>query len=144
MVSQQNQPFCPMRPQMMFDIVQEHFRDLRHVKRGRTYVSGFDALYRVPELRKWFRNEINLSTALDPKRYLRMFRSISKTFGTLNEEELVFRALMHYIGVPKLRKWFHNEINHSTPLDLKRWLRMFRSISKAYGTSNEEELVFRG
>ena len=33
---------------------------------------------------------------------------------------------MHYFGVPKLRKWFRNEINHSTPI---RSQIMFESVS---------------
>ena len=38
MVSERNQPFHPIRPQTMFEIVSEHFANLRHVKRGKTIV----------------------------------------------------------------------------------------------------------
>ena len=45
-VSERNQPFYPIRPQMMFESVSEHFANLRHVKWGKTYVSGLNALFR--------------------------------------------------------------------------------------------------
>ena len=98
---------------------------------------------KVPNLRKWFRNENNHSTPLHHKLCLSVFRSISQTFGTSNEAKLVFRAWMHYFGVPKLRKWFQNKINNSTPLDPKWCLWVFRSFSQTFGLLNEAKLVFR-
>ena len=95
----------------------------------------------VPKLRKWFRNEINHSTPLDPKRGFGVFRTISQIFGTLNEAKLVFRAWMHYFKVPKLWKWFCNEKNYPNPT--KRCLRVFWSVSQTFGTLNEVKLVFR-
>ena len=90
MVSQWNQPFYPNRPQTMFQSVSKHFANLRLVKSGKTCVFGLNELFRVPKLRKCFRNEINLSTPLEPKRCLRFFRSILQTFGSSNEAKLVF------------------------------------------------------
>ena len=94
-------------------------------------------------LQKWFRNEINHCTPLDPKWYFGVFRSFSKNFSTSNEAKLVFRAWMHYFRVPKLRKWFRNKINHSTPHDPKWCLREFQSISQTFGTSNDAKDVCR-
>ena len=83
----------------------------------------------VPKLRKWFRNEINHSAPLDASRRFRVFRSISQTFSTSKEAKLVIRAWMHYFRVPKLRKWFCNEINQSTTLDPQM---MFKSVSEHF------------
>jgi hypothetical protein len=69
-------PFYSIRPKMMFGSVSEHFANLRHVKRCKTCVSGLNALFRGTEVRSIH------STTLDPKRCLRLFRSISLTFGT--------------------------------------------------------------
>ena len=85
--------------------------------------------FRIPKLQKCFRNEINHSTPLEPKWCLRVFRSILQTFDTSNEAKLVFQAWMHYFKVTKLRKWFHNEVNHSTPLDPQI---MFESVSEHF------------
>ena len=98
--------------------------------------------FEVPKLQKWFRNKINHSTPLDTKRCLRVFRSISQTFNTLNEAKLVFQTWMHYFRVSKLGKWFRNEIIHSNPLDPTWCLRVFRSTSQTFDTSNEAKLVF--
>ena len=52
MVSQQNQPLYPIRPQMVFESVSEHFANLWNVKRGKTYVSGLNALISGTEVAK--------------------------------------------------------------------------------------------
>ena len=142
MVSQRNQPFHPIRPQTIFNNVQEHFEDLRHVKQGRTCVSSLDAIYRVSELRKWILNRINHSIPLGPTRCLRVFRSILKTFGTSNEEELVLPSTMHYIGVPKLRTWFRNKINRSTALDPKRYLQCLGAFRRPSARQTRKYLFF--
>ena len=113
MVSQRNQPFYPTRPQMMFESVSEHFANLQHVKRGKTCISSLNALFRVSKLQKYFHNEIYNSTPLHPNDVW-VFWSISQTLHMSNKAKLVFWAWMHYFRVPKLRKWFCNEINHST------------------------------
>ena len=140
MVSQQNKPFYPTWPQMTFETVSEHFANLRHVKRGKCCVSGLNALFRGTGVAKMVRNKINQSTPLDPKWCLRVFQSISQTFGTSNEEKLVFWSKTHYFGVPKLRKWFRNEIIHSIALDPKRSLRVFRSISQTSAHQTRQKL----
>jgi hypothetical protein len=50
---------------------------------------------------------------------------------------------MHYLRVPKLRIWFHNQSIHSTPLDQNWWLEVFFSISETLGNSKDAKLVFR-
>ena len=67
MVSQQTHPFYSIGLKMMFGSVLEHFRNLRHVKRCKTSVSGLNALFRDTKLRKWFRNKSIHSTPLDQK-----------------------------------------------------------------------------
>ena len=98
--------------------------------------------FEVPKLQKWFHNEINHSTLLDTKWCLRVFRSISQTFNTLNEAKLLFQTWMHCFWVSKLGKWFRYEIIHSNPLDSRGCLRVFRSISQTFDWSNEAKLVF--
>jgi hypothetical protein len=51
--------------------------------------------------------------------------------------KLVFRAWTPYFGVPKLSSI------HSSPLDPKWCLRMFRMISLTFGTEKDAKLVFR-
>src|ERR671922_180475 len=106
-----------IRSQTMFESVQEHLEDLRHVKRGRTCVSSMNALFQGTEVVKMVS-----PTPLDPKRCLRVFWSIWKTFGTLNKEELVFHALMHYIRVPNLQHRFCKKVIHSTTISHKIFL----------------------
>jgi hypothetical protein len=48
--------------------------------------------------------------------------------------QLVFRAWMHYVGEPKLRKWFRTKCINSTPLDPRWCLVVFWSISEQFGT----------
>ena len=143
MVSQWNQPFYPTRPQMMFESVSEHFANFSTSNEARVVFWAWMIYFEVPKLRKWFHNEIKHSTPLEPKRCLMVFRSFSKNFGTWNEAKLVFRTWMHYFRVPKLRKWFRNKINHSTALDPKRCLRVFRSITQTFDMSNETKVMFR-
>ena len=52
MFLERNQPFHIIRPQTMFECVSEHFANLPHVKRGKTCVTGLNAKFRVPKLRK--------------------------------------------------------------------------------------------
>ena len=63
MVSQRKHPFYCIRPKTMFGIVSEHFAELQHVKRSKICVSGLNALFKVPNLRKWFRNKNFNSTS---------------------------------------------------------------------------------
>jgi hypothetical protein len=61
-----------------------------------------------------------------------MFGSVSEHFANprhVKDEELMFRAWMHYFGVPKLWSIY------SSPLDPKWCLGVFRSISLTLGTS---------
>ena len=142
MVSQQNQPFYPIRPQTMFESVLEHFANFCTSNEAKLVFRACLHYFMVQKLRKWFRNEINHSTPLDPKRCLSVFVSISQTFSTSNEAELVFGPECTNSGVPKLRKWFRDEIDHSTPSDPKWCLRVFWRISQTFCTSNEAKLRF--
>jgi hypothetical protein len=47
--------------------VSEHFANLQHNKRCNTCVSGLNALFGVPKLQIWFRNQSIHSTPLDPR-----------------------------------------------------------------------------
>ena len=167
MVSQQNQPFCPLRAQTMFESVQEHFEDLRHVKRGRTYVSGLNALYWRTKFAKMVsqRNQPfhrirpqtifeNVQEHFEDLRHVERGRTCFSSLNALywgtevakmvsqrnqplhpirsqtmveNVQEY-FEGLRHVkrgrtcvsrlnalYRVPELRKWFLNKINHSVP-----------------------------
>ena len=115
-------PFYFIGPKMMFWSVSEHFANLRNVKRSKTCVSGLNALFRGTEVVK------HPFYSIGPKM---MFRSVSEHFANLRhvkDAKLVFRVWMHYFWVLKL--W----IIHSTPLDPKCCLGVFRSISLTFGT----------
>ena len=55
----------------------------------------------------------------------------------------MFRARMHYVGVPNSRKKFRYEGTQSTPLDPKWRLGVFGSISQTFSTKNYAKFVFR-
>jgi hypothetical protein len=70
----------------MFGSVSEHFANLRHIKRCKTYVSGLNALFRGTEVVK------HPFYSLGPKM---MFGSVSEHFANLRhvkDAKLVFRA----------------------------------------------------
>ena len=52
MISRRNRRFYTIRPKMLFGSVSEHSADLQHVKRGKTYVSSLNALFRGTEVAK--------------------------------------------------------------------------------------------
>jgi acid stress-induced BolA-like protein IbaG/YrbA len=90
---------------MMSRSVSEHFANLQHVKRCKTYVFGLNALFCSTEVVK------HPFYSIGPKM---MFGTVSEHFANLRYVKrckLVFRARMHYFGVPKLYSI------HSTPLD---------------------------
>ena len=80
MVSQRNQPFYPTRTQMMFESVSELFPNLRHVKWGKTCVSGLNALFRGTEVVKMVSQRNKLSY---PNRPQTMFESVLEHFPNL-------------------------------------------------------------
>jgi hypothetical protein len=110
-------PFYSIGTKMMFGSVSEHFANLRHVKRCKTYVRTQMHYFRAPKL--WSIH----SSLWDPTWCLGVFWSILLTFDTKKDEKLVFRAWMHYFGVPNLRR------NHSTPWETKM---MFGSVSEHF------------
>jgi hypothetical protein len=68
-----------------------------------------------------------------------MFESVSEHFANPRhnkDEKLMFRAWMHYLGVPKL--WSI----HSSPLDPKWCLGVFRSISLTLGMTKMKNSCF--
>jgi hypothetical protein len=70
----------------MFGSVSEHFANLRHIKRCKTYVSGLNALFRGTEVVK------HPFYSLGPKM---MFGGVSEHFANLRhvkDAKLVFRA----------------------------------------------------
>jgi hypothetical protein len=70
----------------MFGSVTEHFANLRHIKRCKTYVSGLNVLFRGTEVVK------HPFYSIGPKM---MFGSVSEHFANLRhvkDAKLVFRA----------------------------------------------------
>ena len=90
---------------------------------------------------KKFRYELTQFTSLDPKWCLRVFRSISQTFGIKNDEKLIFRAWMQYFGVSNLRKSFVRNASNLLTLDPKWCLEVFRSISQIFTMKNDGNFV---
>ena len=86
---------------------------------------------------KKFRYEHTQFTSLDPKWCLRVFRSISQTFGMKNYAKLVFPARMLYFGVPNFRKkvslWTH-------PIYFIRPKMMLESVSDHFTNFRHEKL----
>ena len=80
MVSQQNQPFYPIKPQTMFESVWEHFVNIQHVKRGKTCVPRLDALFRGTELAKMVSQRNQPFYPIKPQM---MFESVSEHFVNL-------------------------------------------------------------
>ena len=75
-----------------------------------------------------------------------MFESVSMHFAKLHNEKwwkLMFRAWMHHLEVPNLRKKFHCELIQSIPLDRKWCLGVFPSTSRTFNMKNDARLVFR-
>ena len=92
MVSQRYQPFYPIRPQMMFDNVSEHFANLQHVKRGKTCISSLNALFRGTKLANMVSQR---NQAFYPTRPQTMFVSVLEHFAnfcTSNEAKVVLWA----------------------------------------------------
>jgi hypothetical protein len=106
-------PFYSIRPKMMFGSVSEYFANLRHAKRCKTCVSGLNALFRVTEVAK------HLFYSIGPKMLFGSGLDNFSNHRTQKDEKLVFRAWIHYFGVPKLRS-----IN-CTPLNPKWCLEVF-------------------
>ena len=84
MVSQWNQQFYPIKPQMMFESVSKHFVNIQHVKRGKTSVPGLDALFRGTELAKMVSQQ---NQPFYPVRYQTIFESVSKQFANFQHVE---------------------------------------------------------
>ena len=80
MVSERNQPFHPIRAQTMFESVSEHFVNLQHVKRGKTCVSGLNALFRGTEVVKMVSERNQPFHTIRPQT---MFESVSEHFANL-------------------------------------------------------------
>jgi acid stress-induced BolA-like protein IbaG/YrbA len=96
--------FYSIVTKIMFGSFSEHLANLRHVKRCKTCVSGLNALFRGTEVVK------HSFYSIGPEI---MFGCVSEHFANLRhvkDANLVFRAWMHYFGVPKLRSI------HSIPL----------------------------
>jgi uncharacterized protein YodC (DUF2158 family) len=115
---------------MMFGSVSEHFANLRHVKRCKTYVSGLNALCHGTNVAK--HPFYSIGTKM-------MFGSVSEHFANLRHVKrckTCVRTRMHYFGAPKLRSI------HSTPLEPERCLGVFQSTSLTFGMQKDAKLVF--
>jgi hypothetical protein len=107
MVSHQMQAFYSIEPKVMFGCLLEHLENLRHVKRCKTRVSRWNAIFWCSEIAKnsfaanasillhWTENDVWLS-----------FIAFRKPSACRKDAKLVFRACIQYFGVPKLRKLF--------------------------------------
>jgi hypothetical protein len=115
-----NHPFYSIRTKIMFGSVLEHFANLRHVKRCKTCVRAecTVSVYqscKASILLHWNQNYV---------------WSVSEHFANLRHVKrwkLVFRAWLHYFGVPNLWR------NYSTPLEPQWCLELFQSISLTFG-----------
>jgi hypothetical protein len=99
-------------------------------KRWKSHLSVLNALFRGTKVVK------HLFYSIRPKM---KFGSVSEYFVNprlVKDEKLVFRAWMHYLGVPKL--WSI----HSSPLVPKWCLGVFRSILLTLGTSKMKNSCF--
>ena len=96
----------------------------------------------VSNSQKMFRYERTQSTPFDPKRCFRVFRNIWQPFDTKNDANFMFRAFVHYFGVPNFWKKFRYERTQSTPLDPKRSLGVFQSILQTFDMKNYAKFVF--
>jgi hypothetical protein len=113
-------PFKSIGPKMMFWSVSWHFANLGHVKDAKLVfepectISGYKVV-------------MHPFKSIGPKM---VYGSVSEHFANpwqVKHEKLVFRARMQYFGLPKL--WSI----HSSPLDPKWCLEVFRSISQTVG-----------
>ena len=143
MVSQWNYPFYSIKPKWCLTVFRSISQTFGMSKDAKLVFRAWMHYFVITKLRKWFHNETNHSTSVNPKCCLRVFRSNSQTFGTSKDTKQVFRAWMHCFGVPKWRKWFRMKILHSTPLDPNWCLGVFWSISQTVGTWKDVKLVFR-
>ena len=92
MVSQQKHPFDTIRPKMMYGSFLKHFRNLWHVKRCKTCVSGLNALFRGTEVAKIVSHLMHPFYSIGPKM---MFGSVLEHFGNIRhvkDAKLVVRA----------------------------------------------------
>ena len=80
MVSDRNQPFYTISPQTMFESVSKNFTNLQHVKRGKTCVSGLNALFRGTEVAKIVSQRNQPFYTIRPKM---MFESVLEHFADL-------------------------------------------------------------
>jgi hypothetical protein len=113
--------FLSNGPKMMFGSVLEHIANLRHVKRWKTRVSGLNAPFRGTKVVK------QPFFSIGPKM---ISWCVSEDFANLRQVKrckTCVWAWMHYFGVPKL--WSI----HSTPLDPRCCLGVFRCISQTFG-----------
>jgi hypothetical protein len=114
----------------MIGSVSEHFANLQHIERCNTCVSRLHVLFRGTEVAK------HPFFYIGQKWCLGVFQSISLTFSAYKDAILVFRAWMHYFGVPKLR------CIHSTLVDPKWCLGAFETISITFGCKEMQNLCF--
>jgi hypothetical protein len=96
----------------------EHFIILWKVKRCKTCVSALNALFGGYQSCKYgFVTKATILlhwTQIDDWECSGAFQKPSES---KEMQKHLFQALMHYLRVPKLRIWFHNQSIHSTPLD---------------------------
>ena len=143
-VSQRNQPFYPIRPQMMSGSVLSISQTFCTSNEAKLVFRGLYAQFQGTEVAKMVSQRNEPFYTIRPQTMLEI---VSQHFAYLRHvkrgKTYVFGPECTISEVPKLRKLFRKKINDSTPLDPKRCLRVFCSISQTFSTSNEAKLVFR-
>ena len=134
MVSQRKHPIYSIRPKMKFCSGRDHFTNHQHVKRCETCVSGLNALIRGTEVANMVSQRKHPCYSIRPKMMYGSGWEHFTNLGHTKDAKLVFRAWMHYFGVPKLRIWFRNENIQSTPLDPKWSFAVVGTISQTIST----------
>jgi hypothetical protein len=120
-------PFYSIGFKMIFGSVSEYFANLRHLKRCNTCVR---AEYTISGFQSCESSIQSIGTKV-------MFGSVSGHFANLRHLKrckTCFRAWVHYFGVPKLGSI------HSTPLQPKWYLGVFRRILLTFGTWKMQNL----
>jgi hypothetical protein len=124
-------PFYYIGTKMMFGSVSQNFANLRHIRRCNSCVSGLNALF-------W-----GFEVAMHPFYYIRpkmMFGSVPEYFTHLRD---IKRCKSCVLGLNALFGSPNLSGIHSTTLEPKWCLGVFRRISLTFGTSEDAIVVFR-
>ena len=136
-------PIYSNRPKTMFGCVSKHFATLLHENHVKLVFQCRINIFSISKLKTKFLYKWIQSTPLDPKWCLGVFRSISQQFSMKIGAKFVFWCIMHNFGVSNFQKMVCYERIQSTPIDPKRCLRVFRTISQHFCLKLGVKLVFQ-